>query len=56
MEYLKRGVKTSGRGGVFKAKISRDDIPDGWLEDSDDGSSKTADHTKGKTLFYSATF
>lgn len=56
VEYLKRGVKTSGRGGVFKAKISRDDIPDGWLEDSDDGSSKTADHTKGKTLFYSATF
>jgi len=33
VEYLKRGVKVSGKGGVFKAKIDRDAIPDGWLDD-----------------------
>jgi len=29
--YLKRGVKVSGKGGVFKSDIDRDAIPDGWL-------------------------
>lgn len=33
VEYLKKGVKVSGKGGVFKAKIDRDVIPDGWLDD-----------------------
>jgi len=33
VEYLKRGVKVSGRGGVFKANIDRDVFPDGWLDD-----------------------
>jgi magnesium-dependent phosphatase 1 len=33
VEYLKRGVKVSGRGGVFKADIEKDAIPDGWLDD-----------------------
>ncbi len=33
VEYLKQGVKVSGKGGVFKAKIDRDVIPDGWLDD-----------------------
>jgi len=33
VEYLKRGVKVSGRGGVFKANINKDVIPDGWLDD-----------------------
>jgi len=33
VEYLKRGVKVSGRGGVFKANIGKDAIPDGWLDD-----------------------
>ena len=31
VEYLKRGVKVSGKGGVFKARIDRDVLPDGWL-------------------------
>jgi len=35
VEYLKRGVKVSGKGGVFKAKIDRGVIPDGWLDDDD---------------------
>jgi len=33
VEYLKQGVKVSGRGGVFKVKIDRDVVPDGWLDD-----------------------
>jgi len=36
VEYLKRGVKVSGSGGVFKAKIDRGMLPDGWLDDEDD--------------------
>jgi hypothetical protein len=31
VEYLKRGVKISGKGGVFTAIIERELIPDGWL-------------------------
>eukprot|EP00586_Coscinodiscus_wailesii_P016562 CAMPEP_0172498796 /NCGR_PEP_ID=MMETSP1066-20121228/117518_1 /TAXON_ID=671091 /ORGANISM="Coscinodiscus wailesii, Strain CCMP2513" /LENGTH=479 /DNA_ID=CAMNT_0013272225 /DNA_START=207 /DNA_END=1646 /DNA_ORIENTATION=- len=31
VEYLKRGVKVSGRGGVFKVDIEKDVLPDGWL-------------------------
>mmetsp|Transcript_48384 Transcript_48384/g.102894 ORF Transcript_48384/g.102894 Transcript_48384/m.102894 type:complete len:499 (+) Transcript_48384:47-1543(+) len=55
VEYLKRGVSVSGRGGVFKAKIDRDAIPDGWLDnnDGDDGSSTSV---KKKKVYYSATF
>jgi magnesium-dependent phosphatase 1 len=29
--YLKRPVKVSGKGGVFKANIPQDVLPDGWL-------------------------
>lgn len=29
--YLKRGIKVSGSGGVFKCDIDQDAIPDGWL-------------------------
>ncbi|CAM9603807.1 unnamed protein product, partial [Heterosigma akashiwo] len=29
--YLQRGVRVSGQGGVFKADIERDVLPDGWL-------------------------
>ena len=55
VEYLKKGVKVGGQGGVFKAKVSRDVIPEGWLEDdTDDGSVSKA--KGGKTVFYSATF
>jgi len=50
VEYLKRGVKVSGRGGVFKAKVDRDTIPDGWLDDDDDGTKAE------KVVYYSATF
>ena len=31
VEYLKRGVRVSGQGGVFKADVPVDAIPDGWL-------------------------
>jgi len=31
VEYLKRGVRVSGKGGVFEARIDRDVMPDGWL-------------------------
>eukprot|EP00804_Cyclotella_cryptica_P015914 CCRYP_006407-RA/>CCRYP_006407-RA protein AED:0.27 eAED:0.27 QI:93/1/1/1/1/1/2/300/470 len=30
--YLKKGVKVSGQGGIFKVKVSKDVIPDGWLD------------------------
>lgn len=33
VEYLKHGVRVGGSGGVFKAKIPRDVIPDGWLDE-----------------------
>jgi hypothetical protein len=32
VQYLNRPVKVSGQGGVFKVKIDRDAIPDGWVE------------------------
>ena len=57
VEYLKKGVKVGGQGGVFKAKVSRDVIPDGWLEDdTDDGSVSKAKGSGKKKVFYSATF
>lgn len=31
VEYLKRPVKISGRGGVFKVDVDVDVIPDGWI-------------------------
>jgi len=31
-EFLKRPVRVSGRGGVFKADVDRGVIPDGWLD------------------------
>jgi len=33
VEYLKRPLRVSGRGGVFKADIPRDALPDGWVSD-----------------------
>jgi hypothetical protein len=30
---LNKGVKVKGSGGVFKANIAKDVIPDGWLDD-----------------------
>lgn len=32
VEYLKKPLRVSGRGGVFKAQVPRDVIPDGWLD------------------------
>lgn len=32
VEYLKKGIRVSGRGGIFKASIDREAIPDGWLD------------------------
>lgn len=40
VEYLKKGVRVSGRGGVFKAKIDRDVIPDGWLDEDENDTKK----------------
>ena len=31
VSYLKKGVRVSGQGGVFKARIDKGVIPDGWL-------------------------
>jgi magnesium-dependent phosphatase 1 len=31
VSYLKKGVRVSGKGGVFKAHIEKDVIPDGWV-------------------------
>lgn len=31
IQYLKRGVKVSGKGGVFKVKIDRSVLPDDWM-------------------------
>lgn len=53
VEYLRKGVKVSGQGGVFKAKIERSAIPDGWLTGDEDASSTAA---KKKGVYYSATF
>lgn len=49
VEYLKQGVKVSGQGGVFKVKVERSVIPDGWLE-----ASSSSNNDKG--YYYSATF
>lgn len=32
VQYLNRPIKVSGQGGVFKVKIDRDAIPDGWVD------------------------
>ena len=55
VEYLKRGVKVSGQGGVFKAKVPRDVIPDGWISYADNDGTSTATKKKGM-VYYSATF
>jgi len=31
VEYLKQGVKVSGRGGVFKVDIDEKKLPEGWM-------------------------
>jgi len=31
VEYLKKGLKVSGNGGVFKANVPKGVIPEGWL-------------------------
>lgn len=54
VEYLKRGVKVSGQGGVFKAKVDRDLIPDGWLDGGDVAGSSA--NVKKNGVYYSATF
>lgn len=56
VEYLKQGVKVSGQGGVFKAKIDRDVIPDGWLDAGDVGGNTSSGAKKKKGVYYSATF
>ena len=55
VEYLKRPVKVSGRGGVFKANIDKSVIPDGWLDDDADSDGGSSDKKTGK-VYYSATF
>ena len=53
VEYLKRPIKVSGRGGVFKANIDKSVIPDGWLETDSDGDLPEKNTSK---VYYSATF
>jgi hypothetical protein len=33
VEYLKQGVKVSGQGGIFKVRVNKDVIPNGWLDE-----------------------
>lgn len=53
VEYLKRPVKVSGSGGVFKASIPKSVLPDGWLDADSDGDSSDK---KTNKVYYSATF
>lgn len=55
VEYLKRPVKVSGRGGVFKANVDKSAIPDGWLDDAGDSNSGSPGKKTSK-VYYSATF
>jgi len=57
VEYLKRGVKVSGKGGCFKTKIHRDIIPDGWLDDNgeNEGGTSSSSATKKNGVYYSIT-
>lgn len=49
-EYLKRPVKVSGQGGVFKADIPKDALPDGWnVSSSNNVPYKTRKEETGKT-------
>ena len=32
VEYLKRGVPTKGKGGVWQAEVPRDVVPEGWRD------------------------
>lgn len=52
VEYLKEGVKVSGQGGVFKVKVPKSAIPDGWLEEA----STNSENGKKNGVYYSATF
>ena len=54
VEYLKQGVKVSGQGGIFKVKVSKNVIPDGWLDDTNSDSNSSSNNNKG--YYYSATF
>ena len=57
VEYLKRPVKVSGRGGVFKANVDKSVIPDGWLDtDTDEASESGSSGKKKGKVYYSATF
>lgn len=55
VEYLKKPLKVSARGGVFKVKIEKSLIPDGWLDEEDSDNSDSSDK-KTKKVYYSATF
>jgi hypothetical protein len=49
VEYLKRPLKVSGQGGVFKADIPKDALPDGWnVSSSNDVPYKTRKEQTGK--------
>jgi len=52
VEYLKQGVKVSGQGGIFKVRVNKDVIPNGWLDDTPN----TADKLNTKGYFFSGTF
>lgn len=38
--YLKKPLKVSGQGGVFKVKINKDVVPDGWIDEPSLGNKK----------------
>ena len=58
VQCLKRPVKVGGQGGVFKADIPRDAIPDGWLPVAPEGvneSGGTISRNTGSRVVYSIT-
>ena len=53
VQYLKRPVKVGGQGGVFKADMPRDAIPDGWLapEGANESDGTISTNTGGRVVY-----
>jgi len=55
VEYLKRPINVSGQGGVFKADIPRDAIPDRWIIEDANGDAGKTNSSSGGRVVYSIT-
>lgn len=56
VEYLKQPLKVSARGGVFKAKIDKNSIPDGWLNGEDEVDRCLSGKKTKQKVYYSESF